>query len=388
MTSRWLVPLLLLLALPATLQAQWYQVTGSAPLVKGELEYARQQALEDALRQALLQAGANVSSLQGLKDGALSQDIFLIRSSGDIRQYQILQEEERNQRLYIKVRANIRSQLQACEGQQYAKGISLIRFSLVNPEQARYGHLFDINKAVTQALYQRLQNQRQTFVTQRWLDANLGLTPQFFAQGDVRITPQIQQLARDTESQYLLFGTLDDLSLRQTDDGLISQWFSHPLRAFALHLYLFDGLSGKLQQTLEYQSEAPWTFDKQAKLNVFEQTFWQSPYGAEIGQLLDRASQDLTLQLRCDKPAGRVVKVDGDEFHINLGSRNGIRLGERMLLQHKADYRDDSGMTRSDRRPAAGIMEVKRLYEDSAVLRTLNQYAPGNVQIGDLAVME
>ena len=65
-----------------------------------------------------------------------------------------------------------------------------IRFSLVDPQQARYGQLFDINKAVTQALYQRLQNQRQTFVTQRWLDANLGLPPQFFAQGDVRITPQ------------------------------------------------------------------------------------------------------------------------------------------------------------------------------------------------------
>lgn len=384
----WLVPLLVLLGLPATLQAQWYQVTGSAPLIQGELDYARQQALEDALRQALLQAGANVSSLQALKNGALSQDIFLIRASGDIRQYQILQEQQRSQRLYLTVRANIRNQQHACEGQQYAKGISLIRFSLVSPQQARYGQLFDINKAVTQALYQRLQNQRQTFVTQRWLDANLGLTPQFFAQGDVRITPQIQQLARDTESQYLLFGTLDDLSLQQTDDGLISQWFSHPQRVFALHLYLFDGLSGKLQQTYQYQGLAPWTFDKQAKVNVYEQTFWQSPYGAEIGQLLDQASQDLSLQLRCDKPAGRVVKVDGDEFHINLGSNNGIRLGERLLLQHKADYRDDSGMTRSDRRPATGVMEVKRLYKDSAVLRSLSPYAPGNVQIGDLAVME
>lgn len=388
MTFRWLTPLLLLLSTPWVLQAQWYQATGSAPLVRGELEYARQQALEDALRQALLQAGANISSLQGLKNGTLSQDTFLIRSSGDIRQYQILQEAERSQRLYLTVRANIRSQLHACEGQQYAKGLSLIRFSLVNPEQARHGQLFDLHKAVTQALYQRLQNQRQTFVTQRWLDANLGLTPQFFAQGDVRITPQIQQLARDTESQYLLFGTLDDLSLHTTDEGLFGQWFTDPLRVFTLHLYLFDGLSGKLQHTYEYQGQAPWTFAKQAKLNVFEQTFWQSPYGTEIGQLLDRASQELTLQLRCDKPAGRVVKVDGEEFHINLGSRNGIRLGERLLLQHKADYRDDNGLPRSDRRPAAGIMEVKRLYEDSAVVRPLNQYAPGNVQIGDLAVIE
>ena len=74
--------------------------------------------------------------------------------------------------------------------------------------------------------------------------------------------------------------------------------------------------------------------------------------------------------------------------YTKLYDKNGIRLGERLLLQHKADYRDDSGMLRSDRRPAAGIMEVKRLYEDSAVLRSLNQYAPGNVQIGDLAVME
>ncbi len=52
-----------LLALPfGQTQAEVVQVTGRAP-VEGALSYAREQAMEDALHQASLQAGAQISGM-------------------------------------------------------------------------------------------------------------------------------------------------------------------------------------------------------------------------------------------------------------------------------------------------------------------------------------
>ena len=66
--KRWIILLLCLISLP--LQAAWYKTIGSAAIINNDEEYARQQAIQDALRQAMLKAGASVSSIQKLSKGA------------------------------------------------------------------------------------------------------------------------------------------------------------------------------------------------------------------------------------------------------------------------------------------------------------------------------
>ena len=51
-TMKLWICLLLLIAMPA--EASWIKAKGSAPIVNGDVEFAREQATQDALRQAML----------------------------------------------------------------------------------------------------------------------------------------------------------------------------------------------------------------------------------------------------------------------------------------------------------------------------------------------
>lgn len=389
--KRWIILLLCLISLP--LQAAWYKTIGSAAIINNDEEYARQQAIQDALRQAMLKAGASVSSIQKLSNGALTRDDFQIRANSEVRQYQLLDEEIRDARIFVRVRSYIVADRSGCSGGLYAKDISLIRFNWQHKDDARYGQIYQLDRAVTRALFDRLGQQRQVFVTRSWLDNNLGVEPGKIQQGDSDFARQIQALAVQTDSQYLIFGSIVDASLQQPDQGIADNifpgtWFKTPLRRFTLQLYLYDGLTGQLLEQPFYQTQANWTFDKEAVVDPISQDFWQSSYGMEITSTLNRITEELKGRLQCERPTARIIRIDGLDYHINLGKTNGLKVGDRFRILHKADFTDVNGQEHALRNAAAGTMEVTKVYPENAVLRPLSQYAAGNIQVSDLAELE
>lgn len=389
--KRWIILLLCLISLP--LQAAWYKTIGSAAIINNDEEYARQQAIQDALRQAMLKAGASVSSIQKLSNGALTRDDFQIRANSEVRQYQLLDEEIRDARIFVRVRSYILADRSGCSGGLYAKDISLIRFNWQHKDDARYGQIYQLDRAVTRALFDRLGQQRQVFVTRSWLDNNLGVEPGKIQQGDSDFARQIQALAVQTDSQYLIFGSIVDASLQQPDQGIADNifpgaWFKTPLRRFTLQLYLYDGLTGQLLEQPFYQTQANWTFDKEAVVDPVSQDFWQSSYGMEITSTLNRITEELKGRLQCERPTARIIRIDGLDYHINLGKTNGLKVGDRFRILHKADFTDVNGQEHALRNAAAGTMEVTKVYPENAVLRPLSQYAAGNIQVSDLAELE
>ena len=389
--KRWIILLLCLISLP--LQAAWYKTIGSAAIINNDEEYARQQAIQDALRQAMLKAGASVSSIQKLSNGALTRDDFQIRANSEVRQYQLLDEEIRDARIFVRVRSYIVADRSGCSGGLYAKDISLIRFNWQHKDDARYGQIYQLDRAVTRALFDRLGQQRQVFVTRSWLDNNLGVEPGKIQQGDSDFARQIQALAVKTDSQYLIFGSIVDASLQQPDQGIADNifpgaWFKTPLRRFTLQLYLYDGLTGQLLEQPFYQTQANWTFDKEAVVDPISQDFWQSSYGMEITSTLNRITEELKGRLQCERPTARIIRIDGLDYHINLGKTNGLKVGDRFRILHKADFTDVNGQEHALRNAAAGTMEVTKVYPENAVLRPLSQYAAGNIQVSDLAELE
>lgn len=378
--------MLLLLALPA--HAEWFITWGQAPVIDGETDAAREQAIEDALRQAMLQAGASVSSIQSLHNGKLAHDRFQIRSNSEIRQYTLLEERRNAEKIQVRVRAYVVAEQSRCSGGLYAKSISLIRFRVTNPDQASYGQLSDLHRELTRQLFNRLAGQRQNFVTQTWLDANLGLDPSRQSPGDSRDSGQLQALATQTDSQYLVFGQIDDLAVRDAQGNVLTAWLRDPIRQFGLRIYLFDGLTGELVDQGHYQTQAPWSFAADALVDVHSQSFWQSAWGQEVSRQLDRVALDLQGKLQCSKPTARIIRVEGDKYHINLGKRYGIKVGDRFYIEQKANYQDDNGRERIVRQPTLRSMEVKQVFEDNAIMSPGGGYAPANIQRGDLAVLE
>lgn len=57
--------------------------------------------------------------------------------------------------------------------------------------------------------------------------------------------------------------------------------------------------------------------------------------------------QDLVAQLSCAPVTARVVSQNERGPYINLGRRNGVRLGDQFRIQHDADFIDPYGKARS-----------------------------------------
>ena len=367
------LPLLLTLLLASlSARAEIIEAQGSAAILGGDEVYAREQATRDALRQALLASGAAVSSIQRLENGSLRSEQIQIRSGGDIRQYRLKREEVRNGRMYITLQADIQAERQICQTQHYAKDLTLVRLRLRYPEQASYGALDDMPANLSRRMFEALANAPQGVAVRQWLDENLRIDPLHLQQGDRSALEEIKALSLRTDSQYLVLGSIDDLSLEPQGNQLTS-WYEDPIRNFRMQLYLFDGINGSLLGRKEYQGRANWTFAKRDQVGSSSGQFWQSSYGQEVNYQLQEAVQDLVAQLSCAPVTARVVGQNERGPHINLGRRNGVRLGDQFRIQHDADFIDPYGKARMLRNPADGLFEVVQVFEDGAIISSQNK---------------
>ncbi len=380
-----LLSTLLLASLSA--RAELIEAQGSAAILGGDEVYAREQATRDALRQALLASGASVSSIQRLENGSLRSEQIQIRSGGDIRQYRLKREEVRNGRMYITLVADIQAERQICQTQHYAKDLTLVRLRMRYPDQASTGALDDMPADLSRRLFETLAAAPQGVVARQWLDENLRIDPLHLQQGDRSALEEIKALSLRTDSQYLVLGSIDDLSLEPQGNQLTS-WYKDPIRNFRMQLYLFDGINGSLLGRKEYQGRANWTFSKRELVGSNSGQFWQSSYGQEVSYQLKEAAQDIIAELACAPVTARIVAQHERGPHISLGRRNGVKLGDQFRVQHSADFIDPYGKSRVMRNPADGLFEVVQVFEDGAIISSQNKYSPFNVQIGDLAVLE
>ncbi|MGN5082849.1 flagellar assembly protein FlgT [Aeromonas sp. 31P] len=382
------LPLLLTLLLASlSARAELIEAQGSAAILGGDEVYAREQATRDALRQALLASGAAVSSVQRLENGSLRSEQIQIRSGGDIRQYRLKREEVRYGRMYITLVADIQAERQICQTQHFAKDLTLVRLRLRYPDQASYGAMDDMPENLSRRLFETLANAPQGVAVRQWLDENLRIDPLHLQQGDRSALEEIKALSLRTDSQYLVLGSIDDLSIEPQGNQLTS-WYQDPVRNFRMQLYLFDGINGSLINRKVYEGRATWTFGKRDQVGSNSGQFWQSSYGQEVNYQLQQAAQDLVAQLTCAPVTARVVGQNERGPYINLGRRNGVKLGDQFRIQHNADFIDPYGKSRMMRNPADGLFEVVQVFDDGAIIRSQNKYSPFNIQNGDLAVLE
>ncbi|WP_234418517.1 flagellar assembly protein T N-terminal domain-containing protein [Dongshaea marina] len=380
--------------------AAWFQGVGSAPIINGDKAFAREQAMRLALKQALLKSGSSISSLQQVEDGILTQDTIQIRSNSEIRGYEITWERVINGNMLIGVQADITPELSSCKGPSYAKSLVLARFRTENPTQARNGQLFELNRAISGYLHQLLAESTADLVTHPWLDHNLNLNPDKILTRQDRNPEQLLSIGRNSDSQYVLFGVIRDIAL--LDKSRLSltvpeTWLNRDAwldkvridkRSLALQVYLYDSYHGTLEMERLYQFTQKWDFNDTAKVDVYSNNFWSSKFGQTTAQLLDQVQMDVLDFLKCRKPQGRIIRVSGEKLEINLGRRHGLKVGDKLRINHQASFIDQSGLFRDLQRPIRAQMEVAHLQEYSATLVPVNKYPATNIQIRDLTLID
>lgn len=366
---------------------QWYESQGVATIKDGDNKAAKTQAVQNALKKALLVAGASVSSVRQVVNGLLTQDEISIRASGSVNSLELISESYSDDLVTVTIRADIFSQEKKCFAADYRKSMLITRSNILHREQANVGSLYALDKALVKHLANKIQQQGI------YLDTNLALhTKTEFSRLNQTLNTQslknlTMSLANMTNSQYVLFSEIQDLSMANDENNDWQFWQKNIYqRQFNIALYIHDGTTGERILDKYYQSSAPWQFDKRKQVDVTSHNFWQSEYGQQISLTLDNMVSDIDENMMCQPTQGRIVQVTGNSLIFNLGKRHGVKVGDEFSLLHLDSFISDDKRTYPGFNISPYKVIVNSVSQDSAHATTTEQHILDNIQINDLAV--
>lgn len=330
-------------------QAFVVEVEGQAPIT-GAVNHARQQALEDAMRQASLRAEAHVVSTQLMSKGAIKQDEISLKSQAKVKNVEVLWEDSRNGIYSVAIRADVKP-VQMCQsqGNNLRKAVAVTGFGLVSPKQTSLGQLHNIEQDLARVFINTLNDSGQMHA----LDAShIGL----YAQPAYAPSSQNQQrhlttsmtLAQNLGAQYIVSGIVRGLdTLSTVADKAVKEdsWLSlvglmdEPAqRQFVIDVFVHDGFSGALIFSNSYSTQGKWNLDRMANVRFASPAFWQSQYGGAVKNLLAGAIDDVAMSLRCQPFMAKIIKTEGKRLHIEALAGAGIRPGDKFSIYRSGTF--------------------------------------------------
>ena len=137
------------------------EVEGQASIT-GAISVARQQALEDAMRQASLRAEAHVVSTQLMTKGVISKDDVSVKSRGKVKNVEVLWEDAIDGIYSVAIRADVKP-VQMCQsqGNNLRKAVAVTGFGLVSAKQTSLGQLQNIEQDLARVFINTLNSTGQ-----------------------------------------------------------------------------------------------------------------------------------------------------------------------------------------------------------------------------------
>tara|TARA_R110000737_G_scaffold353199_1_gene403085 strand:+ start:255 stop:1418 length:1164 start_codon:yes stop_codon:yes gene_type:complete len=366
---------------------QWYESQGVATIKNNDDKAAKTQAVQNALKKALLVAGASVSSVRQVVNGLLTQDEISIRASGSVNSLELISENYSDDIVTVTIRADIFSQEKKCFAADYKKSMLLTRSNILHREQANVGSIYAIDKILVKHLASKIQKHGLYLETKLALRTKTEFTRFNQSLQTQSLKNLAMSLANMTDSQYVLFSEIQDLSMANDENNNWQFWQQNIYqRQFNIALYIHDGVTGERVLDKNYQSSAPWHFDKRQQVDVTSHNFWQSDYGQQISLTLDNMVGDIDESMMCQPTQGRIVQVQGNSLTFNLGKRHGVKVGDEFSLLHLNNFVSDDKRTYSGFNISPYKVIVNSVSQESAHATTTEQHILDNIQINDLAV--
>lgn len=369
------------------IHAQWYEAQGHASMEKNSLEVARTIATENALKKALLIAGASVSSVQQVVNGLLTQDNISIRASGSVNSIELIDELHSGDTISVTIRADIFPQDKKCFALDLKKSLLFTKGRLTQRQHANIGEIYDIDAALIEKINQQVKNHSTYINAKLLLKSSTAFSRLNQSFDDEKIKQLVISLAHNSDSQYVVFTEINDLSLTEerTNSWQVWQQATYP-RNFHFTLYLYNSLTGELAWQQSYHNSSVWSFNKRRSVDVNSSVFWQSDYGLMINELIEKAVADIDKNIMCEKSEGKILDVTGNQVVINLGRHHGVKIGDEFSLLHVDNFIADNGKQYIRYNVSPYTVKVTKLTQQSANAVTTDGSLLGNIQQNDLAV--
>lgn len=301
------------------------QVEGVALITDQGVAKARQQAIQDAIRQAALQAGARVSTSSELSSGVLTFDNVRVRATGIVRDVVVLDEwiSEEDDLLYVLIRAKVTDTDPATEDEiakRYRRKIAVTQFNVKDRRQIY--DLPGIEVEMPKEFARRLQLE-ENFLT---VDATRYVLPdsaESYSALGKSASEVVVNLAEQLGVQFIISGTLRDLGVTK-----------HPLfvrlRHVEVELKVLDGISGAVvaQHRVNGSVWQGRPFDFPTTTPAMADKFFASPIGQTTNKVMIELVKQVARSIRRLPFTARVLQAQGKKVHFDVGAMAQVKVGD------------------------------------------------------------
>ena len=355
---------------PTVVHAAWYEVTGMATVVSSE-EAARLHALEDAIYKAVSFSGADIGSIATLRPLLESDRKEYQFANHEVRYLLVEDQKIRKNVMVVRARIDIYPSATGCHVEQYKKTFLVGNIDLASPQQAVMGQIYSLGDDFAKVVNRQLDLESTNFVSVGTTDFEI----------NKRNPERIKMIAEDTGAQYVIGGTITDLTAtieqKTLKDDIIN-------RQFAMDLSIFDGKTGNEVYTRNYREVARWPFPKTSQVDTRSARFWASTYGDMMLRVSRNVMLDLESEVSCKITLPEIVAKWGNTLMMNLGRLHGVQEGDMLQLWHTGSFIDQRGLPRNKVTATDITLTVGRVYEHEAELTVDQPELANSIQIGDV----
>ena len=306
---------LALLLIAGNSHAAWYEASGVAS-IDGDVTTARQAAINDAVRNALLYAGMELHSSQLVTNGVLANEELSWSSHASVHDIRLLSETHSGNRLTVQIHANLRPGSSDCKKPRASrKRLKLDDVRLREAMHAQQGALYHLGR----------DNQRELL---RQLERQAG---------------QRLALSHQQNAPYRATVSIIDASMLDNFAPNWQWWQEPPKRALRFLLDVRHNHSGEVVLQQEYAGSAVWGFKPTESVDSSSQRYWQSAYGNLNRTLLEQMARDLNSAFACKPLYGQVTSVQGKRLWLDVGINDGVNQGFIVNLYKTRQFLDAEG---------------------------------------------
>ncbi|MGF1908030.1 flagellar assembly protein FlgT [Vibrio kasasachensis] len=355
---------------PWVSHAAWYEVTGMATVVASE-DAARLHALEDAIYKAVNFSGADIGSIANLRPLLEEGRNEYQFTNHEVRYILVEKQKIYKDVMFVKARIDIYPSATGCHVDQYKKTFLVSNIDVAYPQQAVMGQIYSLGDDFAQVINRQLDQESTSFVSVGTTDFEISK----------RYPERLKMIAEDTDAQYIISGTITDLTAT-IEQNLLSSDITN--RQFAMELSIFDGKTGSEVYTRNYREVARWPFPKTSQVDTRSARFWASTYGEMMLRVSRNIMLDLESEVSCKITLPEIVAKWGSSITMNLGRLHGVQEGDKLQLWHTGSFIDQRGLPRNKVTATDITLTVSRVYDGEAELSVDQPELANSIQIGDV----
>jgi hypothetical protein len=341
---------------------RWVETVGSAPIVSNATGMAREYAVRDALRQAMLQTKAYINSTSVSSNNALVIESASLNTAGKVDGVEVLREWTEDDFFYVRIRAKVDDTLDNAPSPaaRYRKRVALLQLDVLHRQQI--SDVPGIETSIPKELLRRIEN-TDNFVG---IDATQAMINDKES-SDAAIAQRVIALAEQSGAQIVVAGTIRDMSILS---GLV---FDD--RAIELELSIFDGISGVRISRQRFSERVPYTgYQKTGTSAVSHNFFTTTRFGKALDHILDSQAALLEKELKAIPFSARIINIQGQDIIFDAGASARIEVGDTLMA-----YRVDVDPYRNSQKQVLGFKETP--VAALSVTQVQPQFAVGKLEI-------